>query len=107
MIGTTKEHYLIIDHEVGRYYRQLFLRQFGIKLQRPWRGEHITLPIRPPEGSRYVFELDNKLWTNGNAIWLDVICPELEGPFEDSRPIHFCIGYLNNDLAVTNIRTRE
>lgn len=106
---------LEVDHEIGRYYRKLFLRTFGIKLERPSNSEHISI-ISPFDSTDYTnillpymgelieFDLLPTLYTNGNAFWLNVLSGRLEhlryivsGIFE--QDLHFCIGYLNNGIV--------
>lgn len=103
--------FLELDHQIGKYYRSLFKLSFGLKLQRPSNEEHIT--IVSPEDGILLSELhhlngttlssafNNVLYSNGNALWLDVISKDIED-FRKSiglspammKPCHFCIGYL-------------
>lgn len=102
---------LEVDHEIGRYYRKLFLGTFGVKLERPSNSEHISI-ISPFDyvdcqsllfvynQCLFAFELDTTIYTNGNAFWLNVLSERLDylrrlvsGVYE--QDLHFCIGYLN------------
>jgi hypothetical protein len=101
-----------VDKELGRLYRKLFLRDYGIKLQAPSNGEHISVitewdsvprPIcQIYEGKIVYFSLLNQLYTNGNAVWLDIESPELLelrdlwGLGKPDRNLHMCIGYQYN-----------
>ena len=120
MIGTIKVGYnwtvAEIDHELGRYLRRLFLRTFGIKLQRPSNKEHITiiseyeklydkLPLEKYHKKQVNFKLVLQAYTNGNAFWCPVLSMEI-GEIRESTGLcyepeygfHFCIGYLNNGI---------
>ena len=99
---------LLVPYDVGRYYRRLFLGQFGLKLEMPSRGEHITV-ISPEDkvdsdriavynGSQCKFDVSLNLEWNGSAIWLPVISSDV-GQFRQSlglppKTLHFCIGYI-------------
>lgn len=106
--------FLSVPYELGRYYRRLFLGQYGLKLQRPSNEEHITI-ISPWDNvdlsDRHgwndwilKFEVKNELFYNGNAVWLDVISEEIlnfrNKEFDLGAPeigLHFCIGYLGEN----------
>lgn len=102
----------ICDYDLGRLYRTLFLKTFGIKLQRPSRGEHITI-IREYSYvipltyvnlmNRCMIQFDlttEHIYTNGNAFWFDCMSNDIDDIYQSlcltpvSNP-HFCIGYLN------------
>jgi hypothetical protein len=103
--------FIEVEHEVGKYYRKLYEYYTfkTIKLQRPSRGEHITII---PEGlfdySMFVwyigmvveFSLAGPAKTNGNAIWFEAKCKEAEKIRKkfpgNYTKLHFCIGYLND-----------
>lgn len=99
--------YLAVGHDVGRYYRSLFLLTFGLKLQRPSQSEHITV-ISPDDeaqmnfivGENFSFDIELALYTNGSAIWLPVVSSDIDemrarlGLGEPYNSLHFCIGYL-------------
>jgi len=109
---STNYCWLECEKDLGRLYRKLFLKDYGIKLQAPSNGEHISLiteydivprPIeRINEGSPIHFSLLNEIYTNGNAFWLNVISEaliahrELFGLGLPDRDLHFCIGYRFN-----------
>jgi len=117
MIGqinySTNWSWLALELDLGRLYRRLFLRTFGIKLQRPSNGEHITLtsvyerqsisPWKLREYDFLSFTLGSVLWTNGNAFWLDVLSENIIefrtslGLGEPLISIHFCFGYRNEE----------
>lgn len=100
---------LEIQHEIGKYYRSLFLKTFGIKLQRPSNSEHITVVSDYDKTNisnyRYLdktiipFDTDPFLYWNGNAVWVNIHSKELDEIREIiglGKPIydfHFCIGY--------------
>jgi hypothetical protein len=98
--------FLTVEHELGRLYRQLFLRTYGIKLERPSNSEHITV-IAPQDNFdcsvltpiELKFSLLSSLWHNGNAVWLDVVSPDIIqfrrslGLTLPDVGLHFCIGY--------------
>lgn len=98
-----------LDHEIGRYYRNLFLLTYGFKLQRPSNGEHITVISEKDniqvdnefEGIPIKFRLGTTLTTNGNAICLRVFSFEAVCIRCDYgllyRDLHFCIGYEKNN----------
>lgn len=116
MNGKVKMYYrwafLELDHEIGKYYRSLFKKSFGIKLQRPSNDEHITIISEYDnlilENYKFLddkvclFELDNILYTNQNAFWLNVLSDDLVklrnlvGLGNPNFDLHFCIGYLDN-----------
>ena len=99
---------LLVAYDVGRYYRRLFLGQFGLKLERPSRGEHITV-ISPEDhldsdniavynSSQFQFDVSLNLEWNWSAIWLPVISSDVD-LFRQSlglppKTLHFCIGYV-------------
>ena len=99
---------LLVPYETGRYYRRLFLGQFGLKLEQPSRGEHITV-ISPEDkvdsdsiarynGSQFKFDVSLNLEWNGSAIWLPVTSDDVNA-FRRSlglppKTLHFCIGYV-------------
>ena len=114
VVGTLKLHnnwgFLVLPHDLGRMYRWLFLRDFGTKLQRPSNQEHVTLVSpwdkRPITDFQYLngqemkVEIKNEvIWTNGNAIWLDVVSEDIDsfrasiGLGKPSIELHYCIGY--------------
>ena len=97
---------LNVNHQIGQYLRNLFRLEFGIKLQRPSRSEHVMITF-PGEKATYKeeilsFSLDSPVFTNGNAFWVDVISNDIKnyrsslGLLDPPRNIHFCIGYLSN-----------
>jgi len=101
-----------LDKDLGRFCRLLFKMTYGIKLQAPSNGEHIT--IFDPEdkanlkycmfkGIKVSANLDlTKIYTNGNAIWFDVVSADIDmirkhyclG--EKHLGLHYCFGYLEN-----------
>lgn len=121
MKGTIKLYnhwgFLELDHQIGRYYRSLFKLTYGIKLQRPSNDEHITIVV--PEDNCPLIDHQNlngmtlsfllslkNLFTNGNAIWLDVESKEIENLRLSLalsptmiRPCHFCIGYRKQNVV--------
>lgn len=114
MIGRLKVYnhwaFLEVEHDVGRYYRRLFLRQFGLKLERPSNEEHVTVispedtldfeELRLYNGQELTFEVTTDLWWNGSAVWLPVVSNDILilrsrfGLREQFMPQHFCIGYI-------------
>lgn len=102
--------FLECDHTIGKYYRSLFLRTFGIKLERPSNDEHITI-ISPQDnlllsdlhaynGLTLDFTTLSTVWTNGQAYWLDVVSDDIEKfrlnlglSRHTYLGLHFCIGY--------------
>lgn len=113
MFGRIKTYnkwvFLELDHELGRFYRSLFKLEWGIKLQRPSNGEHATIisqydffdcsTLRSWDGIKFEFELDNDIYTNQNAFWINVFSPCLLdwrdslGLDKPERDLHFCFGY--------------
>ncbi len=109
---STNFAWLEVEKEFGQLYRRLFIYDYGIKLQAPSNGEHITIigdRERDKIGSMWTymsgkpmqFSVSSIPWSNGNAIWLDVCSCDIEdfrrtlgldNPMEP--PLHFCIGYL-------------
>ena len=97
-----------LDHEIGRFYRKLFLLTYGIKLQRPSNSEHITI-YNPADGNRasdikidkLTFVIKNKLELFNEAVVLRCESVELNAirlayGLDLIKPeLHFCIGYLN------------
>lgn len=105
--------FINVNHELGKYYRSLFYLEYCLKLQRPSNGEHISI-IFPEDGillsdfhylngSRLEFELENILYWNGNALWVNVLSDDINkfrsyfNLKEPTIPLHFCIGYLEQN----------
>jgi hypothetical protein len=117
VIGRIKTYnkwiFLNCDYEVGRYYRKLFFNEFLIKLQAPSNGSHITVISEYDDviinNYKYIddmvcsFEILPELYTNLNAIWLNVVSQDLNdiraliGLGKPDYPLHFCIGYLHQN----------
>lgn len=114
-VGTLKYSrkwcYIEVEHDIGRYFRNLLLLSTGLKLQRPSKKEHITIvsphdsPLenkwRYKENAHVGFKLFSSLFTNGNAFWYEVLsCEALKVRFKlclekNPIPLHLCIGYLH------------
>lgn len=112
MIGTirTSKHslWIAVDLETGKYFRYLFRKFSGIKLQRSSHDDHITVLTdivgdfhRAYHGFEIGFQIDMKPQTNGNAIWYPVTCPFMTRLREERKDessyttdLHYCIGYL-------------
>lgn len=104
--------WVTISHDIGRYYRQLFLQTFGLKLERPCKDEHVTVTswydrdkINPifwgvHTDKTICMTVDPTVWTNGEAVWLPIKSKQLDKIREElwldesTIPFHFCIGYL-------------
>ncbi len=98
---------LAVDSEIGKYLRHLYylsVNRTG-RLHSPMRGSHVTVadPDSPHWGaalarlgSTFPFTITLDPRTNGNAIWLPVICQELQ-PFQGAKPLHYCAGYLTQE----------
>lgn len=103
---------LVLETEsgLGKYLRNLFwLATYRTtKLGAPERGNHVTLvnkwendkDLSHLNGISLFFYIEMDPYTNGNAYWLPVSCPQAEtirdclglGPPE--KPFHFGVGYL-------------
>jgi len=108
--------FLEVDYELGRYYRRLFLGTYKLKLERPSNEEHITIVSPWDEvdlsdrhhfnGVQLEFEVDNTLYWNGNAVWLNVISEQINefrkslGLGKPGIDLHFCIGYFNRNEEI-------
>lgn len=105
--------FVMLPHEIGRYYRFLFLKTFGLKLQRPSNGEHITIISPFDEINLKPFSwftgrvisgkiITQEIYWNGNAIWLNVESGDIDNLRQEiglGRPqidLHYCLGYLDN-----------
>ena len=97
---------LELEVDIGRYFRRLFLKGHGIKLEAPSWREHITVisswdaPLEQDfTGETIEFSIELQLWTNGNAFWYPVVSQRLneirfqQGLGEPLIPFHFCFGY--------------
>lgn len=123
MTGTIKTSthnvWIEVDRETGKYYRWLYQKYSGIKLQRPSNGDHITVTMNLPisempaiknlDGWAVEFNTILSPKTNGNAIWYPVSCCYAEAFRElysmyckDLTPLHYCIGYLGENLEKRN-----
>ena len=109
--------WLECEKDLGRMYRRLFLRSYGLKLEAPSNGEHITVvgygekdkisqAWKSMEGKTLEFNLCTQLWWNYNALWLEVRSFDIEdlrtmlglsNPM--NPPLHFCIGYIGANNA--------
>lgn len=114
MIGTLnnsrRNFWIDVDLETGRYYRYLFKREFGIKLQKPSNGDHITIAcglsnvdisyISLLKYKIVEFDILPTVYTNTNAFWFDVRCDYAESFREiyniEEVPLHYCFGYKEN-----------
>lgn len=99
-----------LDHEIGKFYRSLFLLTYGIKLQRPSNSEHITI-YNPTDGDRasdikinkLTFVIKNELELFNEAVVLRCESVELNairlayGLNVIEPELHFCIGYVDSD----------
>ena len=98
-----------VDHEVGRYYRELVAMATcrTRKLQRPSRGEHVTVCDSLLTDDKYLagkviaFYRQDGVYTNDNAYWIEVESADIEKlmayhRFRSVKPLHMAIGYLNN-----------
>ena len=109
---------LDINDDLGKYLRRLFLKTFGIKLQRPSNDEHITI-VCPYDSMYYTtifnwyenkpieFDIEFTVFTNGNAFWVNVFSETLANfrkivPGIYNQDLHFCIGYLSNGIVEQN-----
>lgn len=107
---------LRVDEEVGRYYRRLFLRTFGVKLEKPVHGSHITVSRTPnylnvpfPD----VFTVDispQAVYYNGEstwpAFWLNVSCEAadiIREAYGNPISLHYTIGYIKYANEQTSI----
>ena len=82
----------ILNSEIGivEYYQYWMLKFYGVKLQKPKHGAHITCireeqiadEVYDTKWTKYqdkaiIFEYSNKIETNGEHFWLPIICEEL------------------------------
>ena len=102
-----------VEHSVGRFYRWIILKEFGIKLQRPSNNEHVTiidahLTDKKFENRPISLRFLPSYYTNGNAIWLTVESKSIDylrkyykdfGRIKEFTP-HFCIGYKENNYVI-------
>lgn len=96
--------------DLGKYLRNLFWMATykTTKLGAPERGNHITLvshyensqDLSHMNGIPLFFYISLDPYTNGNAYWLPVSCPQAEtirdclGLGQPDKPFHFGVGYL-------------
>ena len=110
-VQTASWVHVVLSHDVGRYYRKLYQKFCGIKLERPKHDEHITI-ISPKDKYQitpeniHIFcrtvelEIILKPATNNNAIWYPVKSEDIDqirkslGLGEPAIPLHYCIGYV-------------
>ncbi len=101
---------LSVDSDFRKLFARLFEKNYGLpkKLQAPSNGAHITIAdpweLKGQKHEKYLgaeveFEVIMKPYTNGNAVWLDVVSERIieirnELLLSNSRFIpHLCLGY--------------